>query len=131
VTASAIYQAEQRKRLRQEWFRANGPCVDCGSWVNLEVDHVERSLKISHRVWRWPSARREAELAKCKSRCRDCHKEKTRIERYEAWVATQRGRTPLTVRFRPESRISATQKRQEERQHAAATTRRELQEDTL
>jgi hypothetical protein len=96
TSANNLYQAEQRKRLRQEWFLANGPCVDCGSWADLEIDHVDRSLKRSHRVWRWPSARRDAELAKCKPRCRDCHKEKTRNERYETWVATQRERAPLT-----------------------------------
>lgn len=66
-----------RKRLRQEWFEANGPCVRCGSDIDLEVDHIDPKLKVDHRVWSWSAVRREAELAKCQVLCHPCHVDKT------------------------------------------------------
>jgi hypothetical protein len=72
------YQREWMARRRQEWLTTNGPCVDCGSWDDLQVDHVDASLKINHRVWSWARARRNAELAKCVVRCISCHYQKTR-----------------------------------------------------
>lgn len=47
-------------------------CVDCGSTVRLEFDHVNGE-KASHRIWTWAPTRLEAELAKCVTRCRTCH----------------------------------------------------------
>lgn len=64
-------------RRRSEWMTAHGPCVDCGSWSDLQVDHVDASTKITHRVWSWAKDRREAELAKCAVRCVRCHDAKT------------------------------------------------------
>jgi hypothetical protein len=75
--AQRAYQKEWCRRRREEWLKEHGPCVDCGSWENLEVDHVDPRLKISHRVWSWKRERREAELAKCVARCSSCHQEKT------------------------------------------------------
>lgn len=77
ATAQRTYQAQWRARRRAEWFSENGPCVDCKSWDALELDHWDASTKISHRVWTWSSARRDAELAKCEVRCAPCHKLKT------------------------------------------------------
>jgi hypothetical protein len=74
----------QREYMRQwvasrraEWLAMNGPCVDCKSWADLEVDHVDASAKVTHRVWSWSKVRREAELAKCVVRCTSCHQKKT------------------------------------------------------
>jgi hypothetical protein len=62
---------------RAEWFAANGPCIDCGAWNDLQLDHVDAEAKVTHRVWSWTRVRREAELAKCVARCRSCHVRKT------------------------------------------------------
>jgi hypothetical protein len=64
-------------KRRTDWLSANGPCVDCGSWEKLEVDHENPTLKVTHRIWSWTRSRREVELAKCKIRCKACHKIKT------------------------------------------------------
>src|SRR2546429_2497809 len=71
------YQREWIAQRRLEWLAANGPCVKCGSWNDLEVDHVDPAKKVSHRVWSWAEPRRLAELAKCQVLCHDCHGEKT------------------------------------------------------
>lgn len=72
------YQREWVRRNRQEWIAANGPCIDCGTWNNLEVDHVDATSKVSHRIWSWSKPRREIELNKCVLRCTSCHQTKTR-----------------------------------------------------
>lgn len=69
------------KRRRREWVAANGPCARCGSGEELEVDHVDPSMKVDHKVWSWSQVRREAELSKCQVLCRACHKKKN-IEEY-------------------------------------------------
>jgi hypothetical protein len=75
-------QREWCAKNRREWLEANGPCVDCGSWIDLEVDHNDRSSKTSHSVWSWSPTRRKHELAKCSPRCKVCHKAKTNREVY-------------------------------------------------
>lgn len=70
------YQRLWWNRRRSEWF-ADKICVDCGSKENLQLDHIDRSQKISHKIWSWSSERRQAELAKCCARCEECHKKKT------------------------------------------------------
>lgn len=70
------YQRERCARIRAEWF-AGKSCVDCGTRGNLEIDHVEPALKVSHRVWSWSEVRRLTELAKCVVRCAPCHDSKT------------------------------------------------------
>lgn len=69
---------------RRKWFQENGPCKNCGTWENLELDHIDPSTKITHKIWSWSDKRRLAELAKCQVLCYDCHKEKTRTERLSA-----------------------------------------------
>jgi hypothetical protein len=71
------YMRNWIRQRREEWFQAHGPCVDCGSRENLELDHVDRNKKVTHRVWSWTAARRETELAKCVARCSECHLRKT------------------------------------------------------
>lgn len=77
---------------RQEWFKENGPCVDCGSWERLEVDHIDPSTKVNHAVWSWTEKRRIEELSKCAVRCYDCHKKKSVRECFEmdVWKATRK-----------------------------------------
>lgn len=72
---------------RAAWIGANGPCADCGSWENPEVDHVDPATKVTHNVWSWSALRREAELAKCVVRCTDCHKKKSAGEKHNAGEA--------------------------------------------
>lgn len=75
------YQRRWMIERRMEWINENGPCVDCGSWERLEVDHVDRSTKKLSPAALWGMSRtnpkRVAELAKCVARCYDCHKNKT------------------------------------------------------
>jgi len=68
-------------KRRKDWFDKNGPCVKCGSWDRLELDHIIRKTKVSHCVWSWSKEKREIELAKCQPLCHFCHKEKTRLEK--------------------------------------------------
>jgi hypothetical protein len=77
------YQLRYLLRRREQWIDENGPCKDCGSDDRLEVDHVDRHTKVSHRVWSWSAERRSKELAKCVVRCFNCHREKTRLELYD------------------------------------------------
>ena len=65
---------------RKQWLYDNGPCVGCGGSINLEVDHLDSSTKVSHCVWSWSKVRRDAELNKCVVRCKACHKIKTAVE---------------------------------------------------
>ena len=74
------YQLEWLQRRRREWL-SDKACVSCGSRENLEVDHIDPTTKVSHRIWSWRAERREAELAKCQVLCRECHHWKTGDER--------------------------------------------------
>lgn len=80
-------------RNRKEWFKNHGPCVDCGSTENLELDHVDPLQKESHTVWLWEKTRREKELAKCVARCHTCHVKRHRELRR---LTIQRPPVPLT-----------------------------------
>lgn len=74
------YQRLRNAAIRKEWLDVHGPCVKCGSERELQVDHIDPRLKISHNVWSWTPERREAELAKCQVLCYACHKLKTKAE---------------------------------------------------
>lgn len=89
------YQRLWMAQRRQQWFDENGPCVDCKSWKDLELDHVNSSTKVSHRVWSWSKARRDAELEKCVVRCNNCHVVKTTLHLEHA-RGEANGRTNLT-----------------------------------
>lgn len=71
------YQNQWLKDRRNAWLKENGPCKHCGSWENLEVDHIDPAQKVTHRVWSWREERRLVELAKCQVLCHDCHEKKT------------------------------------------------------
>jgi 5-methylcytosine-specific restriction endonuclease McrA len=62
---------------RAAWLKEHGPCR-CGSWEQLEVDHIDPAQKVDHRLWSWSKERRDAELAKCQVLCHTCHLDKTR-----------------------------------------------------
>lgn len=76
-----------RKKRKDKWFKDHGPCVQCGSWENLEIDHVKPGAKDpiltvhSDRIWQWGERRREAELTKCQVLCYSCHKVKSGKEK--------------------------------------------------
>lgn len=80
-------RSEQQKYQR-EWCAKNRAafldgksCVVCGTTSQLEVDHIDPALKVTHNVWSWAPARRASELAKCQVLCNAHHKEKTRAQR--------------------------------------------------
>jgi len=56
-------------------------CLVCGTTESLEVDHVDPTQKVAHRIWSWAIPRRDAELAKCQVLCTEHHKAKTRADR--------------------------------------------------
>ena len=66
------------KKRKETWFKQNGPCVKCNSWKNLELDHINPSTKITHRIWSRNEEFRKNELKKCQVLCKICHKEKTK-----------------------------------------------------
>ena len=65
---------------RAEWM-ADKSCVQCGTTQSLEVDHIDPTQKVAHRIWSWAIPRRNAELAKCQVLCTEHHKAKTRADR--------------------------------------------------
>lgn len=69
-----------RLRQRAAWF-ADKVCAHCGSREELELDHIDPALKVSHKIFGWAPARRDAELAKCQPLCHRCHKVKTKAQR--------------------------------------------------
>jgi 5-methylcytosine-specific restriction endonuclease McrA len=77
--AGKAKRAYQRKWIaaRRAAFFQDKRCVQCGANENLELDHINESSKVSHKIWSWTSARREAELAKCQPLCKDCHQKKS------------------------------------------------------
>src|ERR1035437_4652710 len=75
---------EQRRKYAREWvakrrvdFFADKRCVQCGSTDRMELDHIDRTQKVSHSIWSWSAKRRNAEIAKCQVLCHDCHVDKT------------------------------------------------------
>jgi 5-methylcytosine-specific restriction endonuclease McrA len=81
-------KAYQRRWIseRRRAYLDGKSCVQCGcSEVSqLEVDHINREEKVSHRIWSWSEARRHDELRKCQVLCRACHIEKTAQENSKA-----------------------------------------------
>jgi hypothetical protein len=70
------YQRSWVARRRADWLQENGPCLWCGSWEKLEIDHVDPALKVTHQIWSWSGPRREGELTKCRVLCYACHKKR-------------------------------------------------------
>lgn len=76
------YQRNLIKDRREEWLTKNGPCQKCGTWKNLEIDHiVPRSVKPARKpsaIWMLKEKTREKELSRCQVLCKDSHWEKTK-----------------------------------------------------
>lgn len=79
-------KVEWARRQREAWFEGK-VCAECGSSERLELDHIDPSLKVSHRIWGLGPERRLAELAKCQPLCNTCHKRKTARQAAEAAAA--------------------------------------------
>lgn len=74
------------KKRREKWFIENGPCVKCGSWDRLELDHIDPSTKVSHLVFSWGDSKRLDELSKCQALCHICHKKKSVKECFDRGI---------------------------------------------
>jgi hypothetical protein len=70
------YQKNWVKQRRLNFFN-NKSCVQCGSAEKLELDHIDPSKKITHRIWSRNEKFRNEELSKCQVLCEKCHKQKT------------------------------------------------------
>ncbi len=62
-------------KRRAEWF-AGKCCVLCGSTERLQIDHIDRKTKVSHRIWSWSKKKMGEELKKCRVLCEACHRER-------------------------------------------------------
>lgn len=84
------YQKLWMRRRRTEWINENGPCKKCGTWNNLEVDHIDPNLKTikPSSLWSRSLEIRLKELANCQVLCKSCHLEKTLAERPKAQHGT-------------------------------------------
>ena len=73
---------KRRDARRQEWISNNGPCAHCGTWDNLEIDHIDSSSKEYeiNRIWQRTQELRDYELAKCQALCNTCHVTKSTLE---------------------------------------------------
>lgn len=79
VYARRLEKASTATQRRRDWLFLNGPCCHCGSWENLEVDHVdpeEKEMDATKLWWGLSEAKRVAELAKCQVLCTLCHRVK-------------------------------------------------------
>jgi len=88
------YTRERKATNRSDWFAENGPCVTCGSWEALELDHIDPAEKVTHNIWNWSAERIAEETAKCQVLCTGCHKKKTAADRRAARPA--HGQTEYT-----------------------------------
>lgn len=84
--AQRRWYLEVAKPRREQWIKEHGPCARCGSWENLQVDHVDRVKKVSHRIWTWAEERRNVELVKCQVLCEICHYKKTNEDFQEGFI---------------------------------------------
>jgi len=74
--AQVEYQRKWMAARRASYF-SDKRCSECGSDIDLELDHIDPSMKVSHRIWSWSEEKRSAELAKCQVLCVECHRKKT------------------------------------------------------
>lgn len=88
------YQRLKLQETRNSWIESQGSiCATpgCGNTSGpWEVDHINPSTKISHRVWSWSESRRAEELSKCQLLCQQCHWNKTGKEN-SGWEHGQTG----------------------------------------
>ncbi len=79
------YINERTKARRLAWL-AGKVCVWCGSADRLTIDHIDRQLKVSHRIWNWSAERFNTEIVKCQVLCTPCHELKTAKENRLVWL---------------------------------------------
>lgn len=75
-----VYIRNRYHRIRKEVVtKLGGQCRQCGSEENLEVDHIDRTLKVESigKLWTYKKERLDEELKKCQLLCKECHKNKT------------------------------------------------------
>ena len=96
--ARNAYQLAWMRNRREKWFATNGPCVVCGSWDRLELDHVDPNSKVDHKVWSWSEYRTATELARCVAKCYDCHLLKSGNEKLKGSAASWSKATEDQVR---------------------------------
>ena len=81
----------QRYHSRKARYMLHAYCEQCGSRSNLELHHIDPAEKESHNIWSWRADRLEAELAKCRWLCAECHQEITNM----AHRTTEHGTTTM------------------------------------
>ena len=66
------------KKRRDDYYREKCCArVQCSSMIDLELHHTDPTIKVSHKIFSWSKARRDAELQKCIVLCHDCHLQET------------------------------------------------------
>ena len=88
---------------RDAWLQENGPCIRCGSWDDLQIDHIDpatkdRSLARTN-LWNISKKRREVELAKCQVLCKACHQKKSGMERHKEFCVRNHAMTPENIQI--------------------------------
>ena len=81
--AQRKYQAEWMARRRAAFF-ADKKCATCGAKERLHLHHLDKTKKVSHRIWSWAEERRAKEISKCEVLCERCHQEHHAEERHAA-----------------------------------------------
>lgn len=76
------YSKKWVAKRRYDFFLGKS-CATCGSTEKLQLDHIDRLKKTSHRIWSWCEPKRLAEIQKCQVLCEECHKVKTAKEVYK------------------------------------------------
>jgi 5-methylcytosine-specific restriction endonuclease McrA len=76
------YQYRWIASRRMKWISKNGPCSFCGSFQDLEVDHIDPDNKEFNpkEIWSRSEKVRDEELKKCQVLCRLCHLSKTAVD---------------------------------------------------
>lgn len=90
---------EKAREYQREWLRqrrkdmlTGKSCVRCGTFDDLEFDHIDPTTKdpklrnSSGIVWSWSKVRLMKELAKCQVLCGTCHQAKTNVDRGQGLV---------------------------------------------
>lgn len=73
------YNREKYRKNREAFFK-DKKCAFCGSVELLELDHIDKELKKSHKIWLWSEERRLKEIEKCRILCRECHRKRSAIQ---------------------------------------------------
>ena len=97
------YQLAYVTKRRDEWIaEQGGVCATCGSDESLEVDHIDPALKTMYprAIWSRTEAVRIKELANCQVLCSDCHKAKTKLDKFVQHEHGTKGRYVYGCRCR-------------------------------